>query len=280
MKTISILGCGWLGLPLGIDLISKGYRIKGSTTSKSKIPKIKKAGIEPFLLTFDPDLHCDHCDDFFDADIIIINIPPGIRRHKDGSFHIKQIEALKSRLNRSLIPFVIFISSTSVYPDLNKTVTEMDTAGLSRGPENPLLTTEDLMSDPQNSFETTIIRFAGLYGYDRHPVRFLAGRQNLSNGQAPVNLIHRDDCIEIIYEVIRQDVRNEIFNACTDKHPTRKDYYTRMALRLELEPPTFTENTSLNFKVIDNTKIKQKLNYTFKYPSPYDGEVSLTATAK
>ena len=31
METISILGCGWLGLPLADYLIGKGYELKGST---------------------------------------------------------------------------------------------------------------------------------------------------------------------------------------------------------------------------------------------------------
>jgi len=279
VKTISILGCGWLGLSLGKHLISLGYHVKGSTTTQNKLRLLEDAGIEPYLITLDPEVTCDFCDDFFETDILIVDIPPGIRRHKDGSFHIQQIESLQSRLNKTLIPFVIFISSTSVYPDFNKSVTEQDTQGLQRGTENPLLTAEDLLLNTKNNFETTVIRFAGLYGYDRHPVRYLAGRKNLSNGDAPVNMIHRDDCVNIITEIIQQNVRNEIFNACADKHPTRRDYYTRMALRLELEPPAFTENTSINYKIVSNEKLKKRLNYLFMYPSPYDGEVTLHVTA-
>ena len=36
-EKISILGCGWLGLPLAKSLLAKGYKIKGSTTSESKL---------------------------------------------------------------------------------------------------------------------------------------------------------------------------------------------------------------------------------------------------
>ncbi|MEZ7854793.1 MAG: SDR family NAD(P)-dependent oxidoreductase, partial [Cyclobacteriaceae bacterium] len=31
---ISILGCGWLGLPLARQLVQQGHQIKGSTTSQ------------------------------------------------------------------------------------------------------------------------------------------------------------------------------------------------------------------------------------------------------
>jgi 3-hydroxyisobutyrate dehydrogenase-like beta-hydroxyacid dehydrogenase len=53
---ISILGCGWLGFPLGKYLVEKGHFVKGSTTSESKIALLSKVGIEPFLLKFSPQI--------------------------------------------------------------------------------------------------------------------------------------------------------------------------------------------------------------------------------
>ena len=51
---ISILGCGWLGLPLGKYLLQKGHLIKGSTTDKDKMETLKASGIQPFLLVLGP----------------------------------------------------------------------------------------------------------------------------------------------------------------------------------------------------------------------------------
>ncbi len=48
---ISILGCGWLGVPLAESLIKKGFSIKGSTTSEEKIEILTKKGIEAFLIS-------------------------------------------------------------------------------------------------------------------------------------------------------------------------------------------------------------------------------------
>ncbi|WP_258929290.1 hypothetical protein [Flavobacterium davisii] len=47
-QKISLLGCGWLGLPLAESLIKKGYEIKGSTTNLDKIPLLKQ---KEFYLT-------------------------------------------------------------------------------------------------------------------------------------------------------------------------------------------------------------------------------------
>lgn len=273
-KTISILGCGWLGLPLAKDLIEKGYRIKGSVTSQNKFPILNDSKIEPYEIILNPGVKGEFTDDFFDADILIVAIPPGIRGHGDGSFYIEQMKSLIHHLNHSLITFVLFISSTSVYPELNRVVLERDTKGLPRDIDHALLKVEDMFLDPQNNFETTIIRFGGLYGYDRHPARFLAGKTNLMNGDAPVNMIHQDDSIRILYEIIHQDIHKEIFNACSDEHPTRKEYYTDMARRLNLKPPTFHEDSNTSFKIVSNEKLKQSLNYSFLFPSPYDGPLN------
>ena len=36
-ETITILGCGWLGLPLAQTLVKEGYSVKGSTTTEDKL---------------------------------------------------------------------------------------------------------------------------------------------------------------------------------------------------------------------------------------------------
>jgi 3-hydroxyisobutyrate dehydrogenase-like beta-hydroxyacid dehydrogenase len=47
---VSILGCGWLGLPLAKALVAENYTIKGSTTTPAKLDLLKEEDIEPFLI--------------------------------------------------------------------------------------------------------------------------------------------------------------------------------------------------------------------------------------
>ena len=49
-KRISILGSGWLGLPLAQALLKEKHSIKGSTTSESKLDPLKSEGISPYLI--------------------------------------------------------------------------------------------------------------------------------------------------------------------------------------------------------------------------------------
>ena len=124
---ISILGCGWLGLPLAERLRDEGHTIKGSTTSKKKIQLLKGKEIQPFLLELTPDMNCENCDNFWDADVLVLNIPPGRGKDNVKEFHQQQIQAVMDQLADSTINFVLFISSTSVYPEKGGIVSEEDT---------------------------------------------------------------------------------------------------------------------------------------------------------
>lgn len=266
---ISILGCGWLGQPLALSLLERNHRVKGSTTTQSKISVLKEAGIEPFLIKLSPEIECDDCESFWDSDVLVLNIPPGRGRENIIDHHTAQIQSVIDQLRSSPVEHVVFISSTSVYPELPGVVEETDAvegkAGRDSG--NALIEAERMLMK-ENSFDTTVLRFGGLYGYDRHPAKYLSGKKNLDKARAPINLIHQDDCILIIQKIIEKNITGEIFNAVSDGHPPRELYYTEAASAMGLEPPTFRKDNKSNYKVVSNRKLKGKLQYRFKYPNP------------
>ena len=80
MKKISILGCGWLGLPLAKTLIEKGNSVKGSTTSIEKIIILKELEIEPYTISLSANEIKGNINSFLDqSEVLIINIPPKLR---------------------------------------------------------------------------------------------------------------------------------------------------------------------------------------------------------
>ncbi len=268
METIAILGCGWLGLPLAEYLIKCGYRIKGSTRMKKEITSLDSRGIEPTLLVLDPNIRGENLDNFFKSDVLIINFPPE-RRDDIVTYHEHQVTSLIDKMKHSSIKKVIFVSSTSVYPDLNREVSEEETQTPSKSSGKALVIVEGLLNNC-DEFKTTVLRFAGLIGYDRKPGRFLAGRREVENAEAPVNLIHRDDCINIIHLIIEKDIWGDTFNGCADLHPKRKDYYINEANKLGLTPPTFTTSEKYTYKIVSSKKLKKRLDYSYKYPNPLE----------
>ena len=267
-QTLSVLGCGWLGLPLAKRMISLGFTVKGSTTTRDKLPLLQQAGITSYLLAAGPELGGGDITSFFQSRILFLNIP--FRRHLKNPDDFKnQVEAVIPYIENSSIDFVVFASSTSVYPDSLKDAREDAEFVPDNTRAKTLLNAEELLRDtPQ--FDTTIVRFAGLYGGERKIGRVLAGRKGLNGGNCPVNLVHLDDCVEIVAQIILKDVRGEIFNACSDGHPFRQEIYTKAAVHNGLEPPQFTDQPRTRQKVVNNTKLKKRLCYTFRHPDPME----------
>ncbi len=270
-KKVSILGCGWLGLPLGRALSQSpyNYTVKGSTTRSEKLELLSNNGIKPFQFLLTPQgTRGEQIKHFFNASTLVVDFPPE-RRPDIDSYLPNQVEKLIDHIAQSPVKNVLFVSSTSVYPSLCREVKEHDAGNAARKTGRALLKAERMLQNAP-SFNTTVLRFCGLIGPNRFPGRFLAGKQNLSNGSAPVNLIHRADCLSIMITIIEQDIWNKTFNACADQHPLRQDFYTAAAEMAELPPPSFKEEDTASYKIVNSDKLKEQLNYTFTYPDPFD----------
>ena len=159
------------------------------------------------------------------------------------------------------------MSSTSVYADTHSIdlITEETIPNPDTESGKQLLETEKLLQNNSN-FTTTIIRFGGLIGEDRHPIHFLAGRKNIENPDAPINLIHQMDCIGIVESIINKDCFGVTFNAVAPFHPSRKTYYSEKAMELNLPLPEFDESKPSVGKKISPEKVEHILNYTFQKP--------------
>lgn len=269
-KTVSILGAGWLGLPLAQRLIERGYRVKGSTTRPEIIDQIREGNIEPFLFSFEPDLYFTDLghtiSEFFDSDILFLNIP--FRRDfNDPQQYCRQLSAIIPFIEQSSLHNLIFASSTSIYPENAGLVDETSGIDIKNLRAKALFEAEQMIANCKGK-TSTVIRFGGLFGGSRRIGQFLAGKKDIPNPEKPVNLIHREDCINIVMRLIDEDVNHEIFNAVSDEHPTRRELYVCAAKSMGIEPPKFIENINADYKIVSNNKIKEHLNYKFIWPDP------------
>ena len=268
MKQISILGCGWLGFPLAKALLENGFSVKGSTTSQEKLSVLENSGIQPYLISLESNSISGGIEVFLnESATLIIDIPPKLRGNTKEDF-VGKIETLLPFIEKSAVENVLFISSTSVYGDTSTalSVTEETKTCPETESGRQLVQSEQLLQSNTN-FKTTILRFGGLIGEDRHPVHFLAGRKNLENPKAPINLIHQKDCIGIIQKIVELDCWNGTFNAAAPFHPSREEYYTKKALDLGLALPEFNFESPTFGKTILSDKVKNVLGYTFAKPN-------------
>ena len=265
-KHISIIGCGWLGLPLASELVKNGHIVKGSTTSPSKIEDLKNAGIIPFLISISEEGIAGDIEDCLkNSEILIINIPPGLRKNPKANF-IKQMDLLRAHIERSGIKKVLYVRSTSVYDealDMPIITEESKTNGQSYAAQQ-LIGAEQVFKTNTN-FETTILRFGGLIGGNRNPARYLSGKENVADPEGPVNLIHQEDCIGIIKNILEKEHWHTDFNAAMPQHPSRETYYTSLCENHNLPLPHFERITPSKGKIISSKKVQQILNYVFKH---------------
>ena len=266
MTQISILGCGWLGLPLAKSLLQNGFSIKGSTTSLEKISLLESEGITPFLVRLEEQQISASVADFLaDSQILIINIPPKLRGGSTENF-VAKITTLLPFIENSTVEKVLFVSSTSVYGEDNEFVSEASVLNPDTEGGRQLAIVENVLQK-NSRFQSTILRFGGLISDDRNPVRFLSGRENIENPDAPINLIHQDDCIGIIEKIIALNSWDETYNAVAPFHPTRQEYYTQKATELNLALPKFAALNTIVGKTILNNKVIEVLDYSFIKPT-------------
>ncbi|AFJ03580.1 Protein yeeZ precursor [Methylophaga frappieri] len=250
---ISILGSGWLGLPL-IRFFhdTYGLQVAASTRQLHRFPELESAGALPFRLDVTaPAKH--ELTAFLNGPILIINITC-----KD----VAAFAQLAKHIAESPVSTVLLISSSSVYRNLNRVVTEDEGA---ENPDNALFQIEQCFR-AESGFKTTILRCSGLVDQRRHPGRFFQHGKAVPQADAPTNLIHLDDVIGMIDCIIQQQFWGDVFNACSDTHPTKKIFYSFASACLNLPPPNFDDQTIPAWKQVSNDKIKHQLGYRLIHP--------------
>lgn len=267
MNKLLIIGCGWLGLPLAKHLATKGWRVRGTTTTEAKKPDLQQAGIESFIFKITEDGFAGEyfLDNWPRDAFILINIPPS-RQRKEGQSYLTQMQQLRQLLlDWTPNPKVIFVSSTSVYNTdtnpLNVPLTEQ--ADVATDTETHKA--EQVFADLPH---TIILRMSGLAGYNRVIGRYFAGKQNIADGQAKVNLVHRDDAVAIIEQIVIQNPASGIYNVTAPCHPSRRSLFLADAAKHRFDPPSFSKQDNRFRKLIDGSKITEQIDYHFLYPDP------------
>ena len=256
---IGIIGCGWLGLPLAKEFVSNNYKVKGSTTTKEKLEILKNEGIDAYLIDVAENSISNSFESFlYELDILIVNIPPKIRKDANSNYSEK-IKELVKQANK--VKNILFISSTSVYGSMqgkidSNTITLPDSEN---GKE--ILKTENLVKNKNN----TILRFGGLIGEGRNPLKYLIQKNEVLNADAPINYIHLKDCIGIINAIISKGKWGETYSAVAPFHPSKIEYYNYICDYKKINRLNFSnKKTEINKEIYDD-RIENELNYTFKF---------------
>jgi len=258
---IAILGAGWLGSVLAKKYIENNHNVIVSTTSKEKQSIFVKNGLKSMLIEVTEEKIIGDYSFFNGTELLIITIPPMLRKNRNIKY-VEMMERVIEKIVYFKIKKVIYTSSTSVYGFQKENMNEKSkTNPMSDAAKKILMCEKKLLENP--SFESCIIRLGGLIGPDRHPVYSLSMKQNLPNPKSPINLIHQIDAVGITLCLSENWNGNEIFNAVTKYHPSRKDYYVSISKIAKLAPPKFEKKGKIRGE-ISSSKLLELTNYQFK----------------
>jgi nucleoside-diphosphate-sugar epimerase len=251
----TITGLGWLGLPLYKQLSKSGLKVCGSKTSVDDVEKYKAEGLNVFHLRLNPEVEGDSLNEWLNCETLVINIPPSRR--------IENIEELYPAQIKNLVKLVspqtkiVFVGSTSVFGEVAGGVDDHSPFNPETPSARALVACEEWLK--QNRPESVVVRFAGLYGPERHPGRFFARKvaeaggvaearaealealeaTHIPNGDSPVNFIHQTDAVRVLEKIIIDDFQNLSINACAPQHSTKREYYQRASAAGKFAQPAF-----------------------------------------
>ena len=252
MKAITILGTGWLGLELALDLKQK-YKIKVSSRTAEKIKIYEDEGLASYILNED---NLDSLEQLLETNYLFINFPPS--KFNDYVSFLSKIYNHKSIKN---IQKIIFISSTSIYPNIQGLFDEE--YEIKESSSKLVFEAENLIKEKSD----VIFRVAGLVGGSRYFGKRSANKV-VEYPKTPINFVHRNDVIEATKFVIENDI-NGIFNLCSKNHPTKEEIYSFNSKKYDFEKPIFLDNKEFLNRLIDGSKI-EKLGFIYKYNNAFE----------
>ncbi|KAA3642547.1 MAG: SDR family NAD(P)-dependent oxidoreductase, partial [Bacteroidetes bacterium] len=170
-------------------------------------------------------------------------------------------------------PKIIYTSSTSVYGNQQGIVNEKSEIMPETENAKEIVKVEHSLIQLFEQ-QSIILRLSGLMGINRHPIRFLSGKINVSKPYAPVNLIHAKDIIKLIAVLIELE-KDGIFNLSIPDHPTKNDYYTACCYKIGIPIPRFNLQDQTKGKIIRSIKLKE-LNFAFQYNKLSEYPIELT----
>lgn len=252
MKTLSILGAGWLGLELAQTLKAKFY-IKLSARNELTRRRHIDLGFESFILT---EGVYDNLDMLLSCEYLLINYPPSKFNN-----YLQFITTLSQYPTFSQIEKVLFVSSSSVYPKKPDVYGEDCSILVS---SNPLYyKVEQYM----NKKAHLIFRCAGLMGANRIAGKYFSNKI-VTDGKSRVNHVHRIDVIRAFSFAIKHDLEG-IFNVCAPQHPTKEELCLYQSKHCHFPPPIFIEDTKCTQRIIDSSKL-ERLGFEYERKNPIE----------
>jgi nucleoside-diphosphate-sugar epimerase len=273
-----IVGCGYIGLPLGAELVRLGHEVHGLRRNASAEANLKAAGIQPLYADITkPETLAQLPREF---DWVVHCVAAGGDAENYRQIYLEGTRRLVEWLSVSPPKKFLYTGSTSVYGQTDASqVKESSPAEPLAETAKILVETEKVLLEAfqQKKFPAVILRVAGIYGPERgHSFKqFLKNEARMEgDGSRFLNMIHCDDVAGCIVSALKSGRPGEIYNAVDDEPVSQKNFFEWLGATLgKYPPPSVPENSAedrkrgVTNKRVSNRRLKMELGYQFKYPN-------------
>lgn len=274
-----IIGCGYIGLPLGAELVNQGHEVTGIGRHIESRPEVRAVGIHPVNA------------DVTDADSLravpgsfdwVVNCVSSSRGGIEDyrKVYLQGCRHLVDWLSSNPPQKFVYTSSTGVYGQNDgKLVKEDHVTDPTTETGRILVETERLLHAAHlgQRFPAIVLRVAGIYGPDRiyQLRRFISGEARIEDGgKRHLNMIHRDDVIGAIIAALTSGLPGNVYNVVDDE-PVRQIHFLRWlseSLAMDMPPAAGPDEVKerkrgITDKMVSNRRLKMELGCPLKYPT-------------
>ena len=275
---VLIVGCGYVGVPLGAELVRLGHEVFGLRRNPAAEGELKAVGIQP--LTGDmtqPETLAKLPRDF---DWVVSCVAAGGDADSYRQIYLQG--------TRNLIDWLAPNPPKNLFTPAAPVFTGRTTARRSRNPALPN------RSRKRPKFSSRRKKFCSMRRRkENFPPSFCVWRgftgrsagigsnnfckdaaQIEGDGARLMNMIHRDDLVGCIIAALKSGRAGEIYNAADDEPVSLLHFFQWLAQAVDKPmPPVKQENSDdirkrgVTNKRVSNRKLKMELGYRFKYPT-------------
>lgn len=283
---VVVLGCGYVGIELGRQLVDRGHDVVGVRRSADGVNAIERAGFDG--------VQADVTDatavaSLPDADALVFAASSG-GRGADAARDV-YVDGLQTALGeyatREDSPRrLVYTSSTGVFGDHGGNWVTEDTPISPTTAKTRVLASAEaiaLAADRLYGIDGTVARFAGLYGPNRYRLsRYVDGPVT----EGYLNMVHRDDAAGAVRFLLETDrARGDVVHVADDEPASKwafADYLADACGEPEPEKRTTEERLADGDlsaaaerrvraeKRVDNARLRE-LGYEFRYPTYREG---------
>jgi len=280
---VLIVGCGYVGLPLGVELVRTGHVVFGLRRNPEAEAELRAARIAPLFADISDAASLAGLPRDFDW-VVNCAATSGGTVEDYRRLYLEGTRNLLAWLRETPPRRYIWTSSTGVYGQNDGSVVEeTDPTAQVAETARVFVETEKLLgsAQEQKNFPVVVLRLAGIYGPGRGYwlKQFLNGQARLDgDGARFINMIHRDDVVGVILAALKRSPPFPVYNVVDNEPVSQRDLFEWLAAQSGKPfPPSAPEDDDgvrkrgVTNKRVSNRRLREEMGYRFKYPTFREG---------